>query len=127
MTTTTQPVWTDEAIDDAALLAVMEVINALRIHGTSTAAAAPVAEVLRHFVKELKAAQERIALLESAAEWVPMEAGRIQCASGWDNDLTIDGRYLVVNAGTRDNVSIELPSDVRLCRLQPQQASGEDV
>lgn len=69
----------------------------------------------------LVAAQERIRQLEEATEWEPA-SGHIQSTDS-DDTLTVDGRWLVVNAGSLKNIAIRLPDGYCLMRKRQEQES----
>lgn len=78
-----------------------------------------VAHVLMQLEALIAAAKQRIVELERAAVWVPA-SGHIQSTDS-DDTLTVDGRWLVINAGSLKNIAIKLPDGYRLMyRRQPQ-------
>lgn len=67
---------------------------------------------------KLAAANAELHNLRIKTQWHPA-SGYFTDANGGDDTLTVDGRYLVMNAGSESNVTIALPADLRLCWRQP--------
>lgn len=115
--------WSDADIDAAMLNRWQGTTGTTAIDSPSYRVAVAVAcQVRNELAAQLAAARQRIVELETE-RWVPM-VGLVRDELGNDNTILPDGRFVVINAGDEDNLSIALPPDVRLCRRQRQEGEA---